>query len=107
VVAMGSVKSAKGGQGTHEGDEVSKREDECPGSESFTLIFVTTGWSQKVVAMGSVKSAKGGQGTHEGDEVRKREDECPGKREFYPHLCDHWVVTKSGRNGECKNGRGI
>ena len=34
------------------------------GSESFTLIFVTTGWSQKVVAMGSVKSAKGGQGTH-------------------------------------------
>jgi len=35
VVAMGSVKSAKGGKGTHEGDEVSKREDECPGKRKF------------------------------------------------------------------------
>ena len=25
---------------------------------------------------------------------------------FYPHLCDHWVVAKRGRNGECKTGRG-
>jgi len=25
---------------------------------------------------------------------------------FYPHLCDHSVVAKRGRNGECKNGRG-
>jgi len=63
-------------------------------AKGFTLIFVTTGLSQKVVAMGSVKNARGGQVDHKGDEVRKREDECPGKRKFYPHLCDHWVVTK-------------
>jgi nucleoside-diphosphate-sugar epimerase len=25
---------------------------------------------------------------------------------FYPHLCDHSVVAKSGCNGECKTGRG-
>jgi len=59
-----------------------------------------------VVAMGSVKSAKGGRGAHEGDEVKGREAECPGKRKFYPHLCGHWVVTKSGRNGECKKREG-
>jgi len=47
-----------------------------------------------------------GEWAHEGHEVRKREDECPGKRRFYPHLCDHWVVTKSGRNGECKKREG-
>ncbi len=29
------------------------------GSESFTLIFVTTGWSQKVVVMASVKTGEG------------------------------------------------
>jgi len=51
---------------------------------------------------GECKKREGRARGSQGDEVRGREAECPGGERFYPHLCDHWVVTKSGRNGECK-----
>jgi len=45
---------------------------------------------------GECKKREGLARGSQGDEVRKREAECPGGERFYPHLCDHWVVTRKG-----------
>jgi hypothetical protein len=56
-----------------------------------------------VVAMASVKTGAGRAGARAGHAMgasltqRRGEAEAQG---FYPHLCDHWVAAKRGRNGE-------
>ena len=83
----GECKKREGRTRGSQGDEVRKREAECPGAD---LLRPPSGRN------GECKKREGRAGGSQGDEVRGREAECPGKRKFYPHLCDHWVVTKKG-----------
>ncbi len=58
VVAMASVKTGEGRARARTGHEMGNSRGADRWRRAFTLIFATTGWSQKVVAMASVKTGE-------------------------------------------------
>ena len=117
VVAMASVKNARGGQGTHEGDEVRKREAECPGKQKFYPHLCDPLGGRK---KGGVVIPNGIDSTNERMTSRTN-DELPRTAQrtrtvFYlgrlhplkglDLLVEAWGILRplSGRNDECKSG---
>ena len=86
---MASVKTGVRRAGTRARHEMGKCAGSAQVSESFTLIFVTTGWSQKVVAMASVKTGVRRAGTRARHEMGK----CAGSAQVSESFTLIFVTT--------------